>query len=35
MWENLATRQNYVHEALRNRRRNSAEAMRVRQYVAC
>ncbi|WP_241139351.1 endonuclease/exonuclease/phosphatase family protein [Bacillus mycoides] len=33
MWENLATRQNYVHEALRNRRRNSAEAMRVRQYV--
>ncbi|MGY3839500.1 endonuclease/exonuclease/phosphatase family protein [Bacillus atrophaeus] len=33
MWENLATRQNYIHEALRNRRRNSAEAMRVRQYI--
>ncbi|OAJ76149.1 endonuclease [Brevibacillus sp. SKDU10] len=33
LWENCATRQNYVHEALRNRRRNSTEAMRVRQYV--
>ncbi|GJM74488.1 hypothetical protein HMSSN036_67040 [Paenibacillus macerans] len=27
------TRQSYIHEALRNRRRNSAEAMRVRQYI--
>jgi len=33
MWNNLANRQNYIHEALRNRRRNSTEAMRVRQYI--
>lgn len=33
LWENPATRQDYVHEALRSRKRNSAEAMRVRQYV--
>ncbi|WP_245585979.1 endonuclease/exonuclease/phosphatase family protein [Paenibacillus pinihumi] len=33
MWEDPVTRQNYIHEALRNRRRNSAEAMRVRQYI--
>lgn len=33
MWNKPETRQNYIHEALRNRRRNSAEAMRMRQYV--
>jgi len=33
LWENPATRQDYIHAALENRRRNSAEAMRVRQYV--
>lgn len=33
MWNNPATRQNYIHAALINRRRNSAEAMRVRQYI--
>jgi endonuclease/exonuclease/phosphatase family metal-dependent hydrolase len=33
MWENPNTRQNYVVEALKNRRRNSAEGMRLRKYV--
>lgn len=33
LWNDPATRQTYVHAALINRRRNSAEAMRVRQYI--
>jgi endonuclease/exonuclease/phosphatase family metal-dependent hydrolase len=33
MWNNPATRQNYVVEALKNRRRNSAEGSRVRTYL--
>jgi endonuclease/exonuclease/phosphatase family metal-dependent hydrolase len=33
MWENPATRQNYIIEALQNRRRNSAEGMRLRKYI--
>jgi endonuclease/exonuclease/phosphatase family metal-dependent hydrolase len=33
LWENPATRQNYVVSALTNRRRISAEGMRVRTYL--
>jgi endonuclease/exonuclease/phosphatase family metal-dependent hydrolase len=33
LWENLATRQQYVIAALRARRRNSAEGMRLRRYL--
>lgn len=33
LWKNLATRQQYVVEALKSRRRISAECMRVREYV--
>jgi endonuclease/exonuclease/phosphatase family metal-dependent hydrolase len=33
MWNNPATRQNYIIEALKNRRRNSAEGSRVRTYL--
>lgn len=33
MWEEPATRQQFVHLALQNRRRNSAEAMRTRAYI--
>jgi endonuclease/exonuclease/phosphatase family metal-dependent hydrolase len=33
MWENPATRQNYIVGALKNRRRIAAEGMRVRKYV--
>jgi endonuclease/exonuclease/phosphatase family metal-dependent hydrolase len=33
MWNNDSTRQNYVVAALKNRRRNSTEGMRVRTYL--
>lgn len=33
LWSNPATRQEYVKAALKNRRRNSAESMRVRDYI--
>jgi endonuclease/exonuclease/phosphatase family metal-dependent hydrolase len=33
MWDNPATRQNYVVEALKSRRRNSTEGMRLRTYL--
>jgi endonuclease/exonuclease/phosphatase family metal-dependent hydrolase len=33
LWENLSTRMDYVVAALKNRRRISSEAMRVRQYL--
>jgi endonuclease/exonuclease/phosphatase family metal-dependent hydrolase len=33
MWNNQATRQNYVVAALQNRRRNSAEGSRMRAYL--
>ena len=33
LWENPATRQNYVVAALKNRRRNSSEGRRVRAYI--
>lgn len=33
LWENEATRQNYIVAALKNRRRISSEAMRLRVYI--
>jgi endonuclease/exonuclease/phosphatase family metal-dependent hydrolase len=33
MWSNLATRQNYVVAALKARRRNGTEGMRIREYL--
>jgi endonuclease/exonuclease/phosphatase family metal-dependent hydrolase len=33
LWENPATRQNYVVAALKNRRRISSEGMRIRRYL--
>ena len=33
LWEDPATRQNYVVAALKNRRRNSSEGRRVRAYI--
>jgi endonuclease/exonuclease/phosphatase family metal-dependent hydrolase len=33
LWDNLATRQQFIHEALVCRRRNSVEAMRIRSYI--
>jgi hypothetical protein len=33
MWDNLATRQNYIVAALQSRRRISSEAMRTRTYL--
>jgi endonuclease/exonuclease/phosphatase family metal-dependent hydrolase len=33
MWDNPATHQNYIIEALKNRRRNSSEGMRLRKYI--